>query len=172
MLRNTRMSESPDAIKVHNELDHPEEEGAGRYVAYVSRLKTILTTGSRYIAYSSDIGEAFRPLTRPAVVTAAYGISWAYVFSDVGSVCLHASKMLEKNHRNFNEDIAWIAARRMTFQTLARYVPIYANQYRSACVSADQPHLQSTVSCTTRFQCLHACATCACVQWAQRLPAS
>ncbi|WFD36314.1 hypothetical protein MCUN1_003193 [Malassezia cuniculi] len=116
------MHESPDAIKVHHELDHPEQESAGRYVAYFSRLKTLITSGSRYIAYSSDIGEAFRPLTRPAVVTAAYGISWAYVFGDVGSVCWHASKVLDKNHPSFNEDIAWIALRRTVFQTLASAV--------------------------------------------------
>ena len=33
----------------------------------------------RYVAYTSDIGEAFRPVVPPWLVTAAYGVSWAYV---------------------------------------------------------------------------------------------
>ena len=59
------------------------EQGPQRYAAYAMRLKTLIVTSSRYIAYSSDIGEAFRPLTRPEVVRAAYGISWLYLISDV-----------------------------------------------------------------------------------------
>lgn len=125
------MDESPDAIKVRQELDHPEEMGAERYVAYTSRLNTLVAAASRYIAYSSDVGEAFRPLTRPAVVTAAYGISWAYVFGDVASVCHHASRVLDRNHPGFAEDIAWIALHRTFFQGLARYV-LVADQHHSA----------------------------------------
>lgn len=34
-------------------------------------------------SYSSELGEAFRPLTKPLVVRSLYGISWAYVLSDV-----------------------------------------------------------------------------------------
>ncbi|KDN36921.1 hypothetical protein K437DRAFT_265187 [Tilletiaria anomala UBC 951] len=58
--------------------------GPGRYAAYLMRLRTLITASSRYIAYSSDVGEAFRPLTSPNVVRAAYGISWAYLALDVG----------------------------------------------------------------------------------------
>lgn len=28
---------------------------------------------------TSDVGEAFRPVVPPAVVTAAYGVSWLYL---------------------------------------------------------------------------------------------
>jgi len=37
----------------------------------------------RYVAYTSDIGESFRPVAHPWLVRSAYGISWAYVLGDV-----------------------------------------------------------------------------------------
>jgi fission process protein 1 len=56
-----------------------EEEGPLRYLAYLARFRTLV----RYLAYTSDVGEAFRPIAHPRVVTAAYGISWTYVVYDV-----------------------------------------------------------------------------------------
>lgn len=35
------------------------------------------------MAYTSDIGESFRPVAHRGVVRAAYGISWAYILGDV-----------------------------------------------------------------------------------------
>jgi mitochondrial fission process protein 1 len=37
----------------------------------------------RYVAYTSDIGESFRPIAHPWLVKGAYGISWAYLIGDV-----------------------------------------------------------------------------------------
>ena len=54
-----------------------------RYAAYASRIRTILMTGQRYIAYTSDIGESFRPVAHPYLVKGAYGVSWAYLAGDV-----------------------------------------------------------------------------------------
>lgn len=59
-------------------------EGNARYLAYAGRLRTALVASSRYLAYTSDVGEAFRPIVPPLVVTAAYGISWLYLGLDVG----------------------------------------------------------------------------------------
>lgn len=36
----------------------------------------------RYLAYTSDLGEAFRPLVHLSIVRATYGVSWAYCFLD------------------------------------------------------------------------------------------
>ena len=55
-----------------------------RYAAYTTRLRMILTSAPRYVAYTSEIGESFRPVAHPRLVTAAYGISWAYILGDVG----------------------------------------------------------------------------------------
>jgi len=54
-----------------------------RYAAYASRLRTIMQSAHRYVAYSSDIGESFRPVAHPYIVRTAYGISWAYLAGDV-----------------------------------------------------------------------------------------
>lgn len=56
-----------------------------RYAAYAARFRTILLASQRYIAYTSDIGESFRPVAHPNWVRAAYGISWAYLIGDVGN---------------------------------------------------------------------------------------
>jgi mitochondrial fission process protein 1 len=54
-----------------------------RYAAYTTRIRTILSSAHRYVAYTSDIGESFRPVAHPNVVRAAYGISWLYILGDV-----------------------------------------------------------------------------------------
>ena len=36
------------------------------------------------VAYTSDIGESFRPVAHPWLIRGAYGISWAYLVGDVG----------------------------------------------------------------------------------------
>lgn len=55
-----------------------------RYAAYASRFRTILLSAHRYVAYTSDIGESFRPIAHPIAVKAAYGVSWTYLIGDVG----------------------------------------------------------------------------------------
>ncbi|KAI4786642.1 hypothetical protein E4T45_13883, partial [Aureobasidium sp. EXF-8846] len=54
-----------------------------RYAAYATRVRTILMSAHRYVAYTSDIGESFRPVAHPYLVKGAYGISWAYLIGDV-----------------------------------------------------------------------------------------
>lgn len=54
-----------------------------RYAAYATRIRTALLSAQRYVAYTSDIGESFRPVAHPNLVRAAYGISWAYIAGDV-----------------------------------------------------------------------------------------
>ena len=56
-----------------------------RYAAYASRFRTILLSAHRYVAYTSDIGESFRPIAHPIAIRAAYGVSWAYLIGDVGN---------------------------------------------------------------------------------------
>ncbi|KAF2091364.1 hypothetical protein K490DRAFT_31502 [Saccharata proteae CBS 121410] len=54
-----------------------------RYAGYASRVRTILLSAHRYVAYTSDIGESFRPIAHPFLVRGAYGVSWAYLIGDV-----------------------------------------------------------------------------------------
>lgn len=55
------------------------ERGPERYLAYLARFRAIV----RYLAYTSDVGEAFRPIVNPKIVSAAYAISWSYVIGRV-----------------------------------------------------------------------------------------
>ncbi|KAJ9315844.1 hypothetical protein DTO271D3_3822 [Paecilomyces variotii] len=54
-----------------------------RYAAYANRIRTILLSAHRYVAYTSDIGESFRPVAHPLLVRGAYAISWTYILGDV-----------------------------------------------------------------------------------------
>ncbi|PGH15062.1 hypothetical protein AJ80_05687 [Polytolypa hystricis UAMH7299] len=56
-----------------------------RYAAYATRIRTLLLSARRYIAYTSEIGESFRPVAHPWLVRSAYGISWAYILTDVAN---------------------------------------------------------------------------------------
>ncbi|KAL2258937.1 hypothetical protein VTK26DRAFT_7558 [Humicola hyalothermophila] len=62
----------------------PSTESNVRYAAYASRFRTILLSAHRYVAYTSDIGESFRPVAHPWLVRGAYGVSWIYILGDVG----------------------------------------------------------------------------------------
>nr|POE87993.1 mitochondrial fission process protein 1 [Quercus suber] len=70
-----------------------------RYAAYASRFRTILLSAHRYVAYTSDIGESFRPIAHPNMVRAAYGISWAYL---VGDVAHEGYKAYTRNQKILN----------------------------------------------------------------------
>lgn len=58
-------------------------DGPVRYAAYANRLRTIMLSAHRYVAYTSDIGESFRPVAHPYLVRGAYAVSWAYLIGDV-----------------------------------------------------------------------------------------
>lgn len=94
-----------------------------RYLAYGARLRTALRASTRYIAYTSDVGEAFRPVVPPWAVTAAYGISWIYLAGDVGyeSYKVHHRGPTPVEAANFSEPtrIGIAAVQRATFQSIA-----------------------------------------------------
>lgn len=94
-----------------------------RYAAYGARLRTALRATTRYFAYTSDVGEAFRPVVSPRVVQACYGISWAYVLGDVGFETYKASRrgptLEEAQHFSEHTRLAMIACKRGIFQGVA-----------------------------------------------------
>ncbi|SPO29952.1 uncharacterized protein UTRI_06258_B [Ustilago trichophora] len=92
-LATPTLSSSPATDSTQEIIDL--ENGPSRYAAYAMRLKTVIVASSRYVAYSSDIGEAFRPLTKPAFVTGAYAISWTYILGDVCYAGYKAAKQYE-----------------------------------------------------------------------------
>ncbi|KAF9195011.1 hypothetical protein BGZ51_005975 [Haplosporangium sp. Z 767] len=82
----TSASAKPDeplATKLTQEVKHEVQEieqgqidtveTPARYLAYLARYRNLFMASSRYLAYSSDVGEAFRPVTAPFFVNAMYG---------------------------------------------------------------------------------------------------
>ncbi|KUJ16585.1 uncharacterized protein LY89DRAFT_585926 [Mollisia scopiformis] len=82
-------------------------ESSIRYAAYASRIRTALLSAQRYVAYTSDIGESFRPVAHPNWVRAAYGVSWAYL---VGDVAHEGYKAYCSNQRTMYPSLPRIAA--------------------------------------------------------------
>ncbi|SCU79904.1 LAFA_0B06392g1_1 [Lachancea sp. 'fantastica'] len=70
-----------------------------RYAAYASRLRTIAMASHRYVAYTSDVGESFRPVFSPVFVKLGYGISWAYILGDVSYTSWVAKLRKEGRYR-------------------------------------------------------------------------
>ncbi|KAG7662650.1 uncharacterized protein J8A68_003858 [[Candida] subhashii] len=60
-----------------------EQEAGLRYAAYANRFRTLLQASHRYVAYTSDIGESFRPVAHPYLVKFGYSVSWLYILGDV-----------------------------------------------------------------------------------------
>ncbi|GJJ69482.1 mitochondrial fission process protein 1 [Entomortierella parvispora] len=89
-------------------------ETPARYLAYLGRYKALVAASSRYLAYSSDVGEAFRPVAGRVFVNAMYGVSFAYVGFDVAYEGYKA-KLVGKNQ----EEVAMTVVKRGVFQGLA-----------------------------------------------------
>ncbi len=86
------------------------EDTPARYLAYLARFKTLI----RYLAYTSDVGEAFRPIAHPRVVTGAYAISWGYVLFDCAN-----EGYKQKKHGHDNNHIIRAVTERALFQSIA-----------------------------------------------------
>ncbi|KAJ3548098.1 hypothetical protein NM688_g5337 [Phlebia brevispora] len=127
-----------------------------RYMAYAARLRTALRAGHRYIAYTSDVGEAFRPVVPPAIVTAAYGISWLYLAgtsSDVGYESYKAYRKgptpVEAAHFSEPTRLSMIAVKRAVFQSIASMaLPAFTihtavKQAKKAFVNVSNPRLKT-----------------------------
>ena len=82
-----------------------------RYMAFTGAFARLV----RYLAYTSDFGEAFRPVANPLVVRSAYGISWAYV---VGDVWWEYSSMSQGKDIH-GADLWAFTAKRAVFQSIA-----------------------------------------------------
>ncbi|TCD71368.1 hypothetical protein EIP91_011139 [Steccherinum ochraceum] len=152
-------SKPPVSVQATEEINTLADKDADstdsdiRYMAYGARLRTALRAGQRYIAYTSDVGEAFRPVVPPAVVTAAYGISWLYLAGDVGYETYKAQRRgpTPEEARHFSETtrLGMIASKRAIFQSIASMaLPAFTihtavKQAKKAFVNAKNPRVKS-----------------------------
>ena len=94
-----------------------------RYAAYAARFRTILMSAHRYVAYTSDVGESFRPVAHPNLVRTAYGISWAYILGDVS---YEGYKAYLHNQRILHPERA-LSERQKRIAGVADVPPIFEN---------------------------------------------
>ncbi|KAA8914266.1 mitochondrial 18 KDa protein-domain-containing protein [Sphaerosporella brunnea] len=96
-----------------------------RYAAYANRVRTILKSAHRYVAYTSDIGESFRPVAHPYLVKGAYAVSWLYLLGDVANEGYKAYTRQHPPHQKVPpsvsplEDYRVVMAKRAVFQGVA-----------------------------------------------------
>ncbi|KAJ3208690.1 hypothetical protein HDU67_006596 [Dinochytrium kinnereticum] len=98
-----------------NEID--TVDGPLRYLGYLGRLRTVALAQSRLLAYTSEVGEAFRPVISKTFVNSAYAVSWAYVIGDVGYEAYKVQK-----HGGSQLDVGRTIVERGTFQSLASMI--------------------------------------------------
>mmetsp|Transcript_14367 Transcript_14367/g.29797 ORF Transcript_14367/g.29797 Transcript_14367/m.29797 type:complete len:239 (-) Transcript_14367:179-895(-) len=113
-----------DATETHrNTQHHAVEDSASkdgkvlsttRYIPYLARAKQLLISSTRYIAYSSDVGESLRPVLKRWQVNLSYGIAGAYVLGET-AVAGYRKKEQDCN----NEVVAAACAHTALFQFAA-----------------------------------------------------
>ncbi|KAI1788990.1 mitochondrial 18 KDa protein-domain-containing protein [Ganoderma leucocontextum] len=152
-LKDKVMDKVESKLDVLADKDVDSTDSELRYMAYGARLRTALRAGQRYIAYTSDVGEAFRPVVHPAVVTAAYGISWIYLAGDVGYETYKAHRRgptaLEAAHFSESTRLSMIAVKRSVFQSIASMaLPAFTihtavKQAKKAFVNVQNPRVRT-----------------------------
>jgi len=125
-------------------------ETTARYAAYATRLRTIMLSAHRYVAYTSDIGESFRPVAHPWLVKGAYGVSWAYILGDVSHEGWKAYKRNQRllypygdEHKDASAATTPMPASKAEPQSVPVHVPAIED-YRS--VMAQRAVFQSVAS--------------------------
>lgn len=79
----TAVTKVEEEITLLKDGDVDLNDTPARYLAFFARLRPMVQPFTRYLAYTSDLGESFRPVISPRLVTATYGISWIYLIGDV-----------------------------------------------------------------------------------------
>lgn len=117
MSEETKSTGTPAPDEFAVEEDALRDSDA-RYLAYAQRIARVVGTSSRYLAFSSDVGEAFRPVVPLGVVRFSYMLTWGYVFTDIGYSAFSAYK-LHPDNTSFVKDRA---SRATAFQLLGSVV--------------------------------------------------
>jgi len=87
----------------------------GAYAFLLARFTKTASAGVRYLAFTSDVGEAFRPVVPVQLVNLTYAIAIGYCVADVAYVGYHESKKQEPQ-------VTRTVAERTAFQALASVI--------------------------------------------------
>lgn len=119
LIKEGENSEGDDVSILQNkdglELDEVLEDTNARYAVYTRQIPRMMRIYSRYVAYSSDVGEALRPVKSSFFVNSCYGIAISYVLADIS---YSTYKEYERNPENW-EKIGRVALHATLFQGVA-----------------------------------------------------
>lgn len=100
--------------ELHHQLSIGET--GARYAGYSAILAS---RAFRYLAFTSDLGEALRPVAHARLVTGSYAIALGYCFVDVGyEAYKHVQRGYVTEH-SVPQPLAQVVVERATFQALA-----------------------------------------------------
>jgi fission process protein 1 len=86
-----------------------------RYAAYTGAAARAF----RYLAFTSDFGEALRPVVRKSVVSASYAIAFGYCIADVAHEAYKLDKRGYKTEKNIPMSLTQCIVERSAFQAVA-----------------------------------------------------
>ena len=107
-----------------------------------------MLSAHRYVAYTSDIGESFRPIAHPYLVKGAYAVSWAYLIGDVSNEGWKAYKRNQRllypaDNQHFDATVKEMPASKALPSSQPMHIPAIED-YRS--VMAQRAVFQSLAS--------------------------
>lgn len=119
---DSTLPDSTSKPEINLSQEKTYEQGFERYVAYARSAlipfgRSMLVSGkqmSRYLAYSSDVGESVRLIVNPNVVRGFYALSWGYVSYDV---YYYGQNSYQQGKRDL--DLYRDVGRRALFQSVA-----------------------------------------------------
>lgn len=99
--------------------DMHHELGLGETTARFAGYSAVAARAFRYLAFTSDFGEALRPVVSARLVTGSYAVALGYCVADVG---YEAYKHVQRNYiteHHEHRSLAQVVVERATFQAVA-----------------------------------------------------
>eukprot|EP00811_Abedinium_folium_P035824 NODE_8586_length_1484_cov_3.745763.p1 GENE.NODE_8586_length_1484_cov_3.745763~~NODE_8586_length_1484_cov_3.745763.p1 ORF type:complete len:246 (+),score=88.20 NODE_8586_length_1484_cov_3.745763:106-843(+) len=101
-------------------------------IAARSALTTFASSGAlRYLAFTSDFGEAFRPAVPPGLVNAAYGLSVAYI---VGAIVESGYEVRKRPWPIITETVAHETSFQLVASLLVPFLFIHTAVHKTASI--------------------------------------
>jgi fission process protein 1 len=115
-----KYDDNKDGVIDDNELkaalkDMKMTDGLSRYAGYSAGLARLF----RYLAFTSDFGEALRPVVSSRIVNITYGISIGYCFADVGWEAHKHKKRGYITENGVSMSMTQVIVERSVFQAIA-----------------------------------------------------
>ena len=106
---------SEEEIKVLVSDSIKLSDTSARYAAY----SVGFARAFRYLAFTSDFGEALRPVVSARIVTGTYAVSIGYCFADVGWEAYKLQKRGYISEKGHPQSMSQLVAERSIFQAVA-----------------------------------------------------